>query len=69
MQQLLAVPRAECLHDSRRRYKPAGLVQILGQKAELRATGDMFVDAILLKRRGTPVVTAPPARLDLNRNR
>ena len=35
MQQLLTVPRAECLHAGRRRDKPEGLVQILGQKGRL----------------------------------
>ena len=44
-------------------------MQILGQKAELTAAVGMLAEATLLKRRGTPVVTAPPARLDLNRDR
>ena len=36
VQQLLTVPRAECLHAGRRRDQPEGLVQILGQKDRLR---------------------------------
>jgi hypothetical protein len=35
VQQLLAVPRAQCLHAGRRQYQSGRLVQILGQKGRL----------------------------------
>src|SRR6516165_9611726 len=60
VQQLLPIPRAECLHPRRRQYQSGGLVQILGQKGRLSVYKNL---PSLMKRRGTPVVTAPPARL------
>lgn len=68
VQQLLAIPRAECLHAGRRQYQSGGLVQILGQKGWLRPAQTSLFRAFSTKRRGTPVVTAPPARLNLDRD-
>ena len=42
-------------------------MQVLGQNDGLRTARNIILhEQSLLKRRGTPVVTAPPARTDLN---
>ena len=69
VQQLLAVPGAGRLYDCRRQHQPSRLVQILGQKGGLRTARTIILRRAMVKRRGTPVVTAPPARIDLNRDR